>query len=235
MSDEICQTKQGWWVLKRDSHFSRWIEQAQRLDHDQPVLQILAPYIKPGGVVIDCGAALGDHTIFYLEKVGLAGMVYAFEPHPIQYECLVRNCPKAFCFNFALGDSLGQVSLFMEPLMVGSSRLIKEPGRWASHTVQVERIALDDVVPAKDISLIKIDVEGCEPEVIRGAEKIIYDCRPPIWMELNPEALSAQGHSAQEVKELLESLRYKVTRWYPEGAGWHGFEGGQCDMLCEPI
>jgi len=103
--DQIMQTPEGWWVMKHDTHFSRWVEQARRLDHDQPVLQKLAPYIKPGSTVYDLGAALGDHTIFYLNLVGPQGIVVAIEPHPVQFECLKRNCPRAYCVPYCTGGS----------------------------------------------------------------------------------------------------------------------------------
>ena len=232
--DEIMQTPQGWWVLKRDTHLSRWVEQAQRLDHDQPVLQKLLPYIKPGSVVYDLGAAIGDHTVFYLNAVGHHGIVVAFEPHPLEYECLKRNCPKALCFPFAVGETRDQVWLFHEPDCIGGSRLIDPATQWPM--TQHRRVTIDeDCSIAGQVSFMKIDIEGCEPAALRGARNTIMRDRPVIWLEINPTALERQGHTTNELRDVLENqLRYRVAYFYPDGGGWHGFGEGQCDALFVP-
>jgi FkbM family methyltransferase len=233
--DQIMRTPEGWWVLIDDTHISRWVEQTHRLDHDQTVLQQLHQYIRPGSTVIDAGAAIGDHTIFYLNAVGEDGKVYAFEPHPLQYLCLVRNCPRALCYPEALGETFGKVHLFHQPDIVAGSRLIDPKLQWPMS--ECDRVLLDDVVIEKDdVSFIKIDVEGCEPEVLRGAREILAKSRPMIWFEQNPEALQRQGHSIDEVRNLVAELGYQVVRFYPDGSSWQGSpdQKSQCDVLIAP-
>jgi FkbM family methyltransferase len=232
--DEIYQTKEGWWVLKNDTHLSRWVEQAQRLDHDRPVLDIIEPHIKPGSTVIDVGAAIGDHTIAYLKKVGRSGTVIAIEPHPYQYECLIRNCPQSINYRYALGEKYETVFLFMQPDIVAGSRLIDPELQWPG--LYVEKFPLDALgFNRGEVSLIKIDVEGCEPEVLRGGRQTIRAGRPVIWLEINPTALGRQGHSVEEIQAFLTEENYTVARAYPDGASWDGFQGAQCDFLCTPI
>jgi FkbM family methyltransferase len=233
--DEIMQTREGWWVMKHDTHFSRWVEQAQRLDHDQPVLQKLAPYIKPSSVVYDLGAALGDHTVFYLNAVGPKGVVIAFEPHPVQFECLKRNCPMALCIPCCVGEVQDEVWLFHEPDCIGGSRLIDPARQWPM--TKHRRVTIDDnCAIAGHVSFMKIDIEGCEPEALRGARRTIMQHRPVIWIEINPEALRRQNHTTEELKLLLEDgLNYRVAEFYPPGGGWNGFGEGQCDALCLPV
>jgi FkbM family methyltransferase len=233
--DQIMQTKEGIWVLKHDTHISRWVEQTQRLDHDQTVLQRLIPYIKEGTVVYDLGAAIGDHTTFYINQVGAKGTVVAIEPHPIQFECLKRNCPTAVCLPYLVGDARSeQIWLFHEPDCIGGSRVIDPARQWpmTSH----RRITIDqDCSLAGHVSFMKIDIEGCEPEALRGAHHTIWQNRPVIWLEINPTALERQGHSASELQDVLENqLQYRVAEFYPPGGGWHGFGDGQCDALFVP-
>jgi FkbM family methyltransferase len=230
--EEIMQTAQGWWVLKHDTHFSRWIEQAQRLDHDQPVLQKLAPHIKPGTVVYDLGAALGDHTIFYLNMVGPQGVVVAIEPHPLQFECLRRNCPKAYCVPHAVGETEDEVWLFHEPDCIGGSRLIDPATQWPM--TKHRRITIDrNCVIGGHVSFMKIDIEGCEPEALRGAHGTIMRNRPVLWIEINPEALERQKHSVNELRDVLENqLGYRVAEFYPDGS-WD-MPPILCDALCLP-
>jgi FkbM family methyltransferase len=232
--EQIQQTREGWWVLKEDTHLSRWVEQAQRLDHDQPVLKNLLPYIKPGSLVYDLGAAIGDHTIFYLNAVGPEGKVLAFEPHPVQFECLQRNCPKALCLPYALGETEGQVMLFHEPAVVAGSRLIDPALQWPGSVVR--QISLDkNCLIDGQISLMKIDIEGSETAALRGGRQTICRHKPTIWMEINPTALERQGSSSAELHEVLDSLGYRVAEFYPDGADWNGYEDGQCDALCLPV
>lgn len=232
--DQIIQTPEGWWVLKHDSHLSRWVEETKRLDHDQYVLQKLAPYIKPGSVVYDLGAALGDHTVFYLNAVGPQGIVVAFEPHPVQFECLKRNCPRAFCLPYCVGETTDTVYLFHEPDVIAGSRLIAPALNWpmTAHP----RITIDSncVFPGS-ISFMKIDIEGCEAQALRGARKTIMKHRPIIWLEINPIALERQGSSNADLKDVLENqLKYKAVEFYPEGGDWNGYNGQQSDALFLP-
>lgn len=234
MSDEIMQTPEGWWVLKDDTHLSRWVEQAQRLDHDQPVLQKLLPHIRPGSLVYDCGAALGDHTIAYLRAVEPKGIVCAFEPHPLQFECLRRNCPMALCLPYAVGEEEGEAWLFNQPDVVAGSRLVDPSCQWPM--TRVRRVTIDrNCVLAPPVSLLKIDCEGSEPEILRGARETIMRHRPVIWCEINPVALQRQGHTTNELQDVLENmLSYRVAEFYPEGADWHGYHDAQCDGLFLP-
>jgi FkbM family methyltransferase len=234
IDDQIMQSAQGWWILKDDTHLSRWVEQTQRLDHDQPVLQKLAPYIKPGTVVYDLGAALGDHTIFYMQVVGPNGIVVAIEPHPLQFECLRRNCPTALCLPYAVGETEGEVYLFHQPDIVGGSRLIDPALQWPM--TKVRRIAIDrNCILAPPVSFMKIDIEGCEAQALRGARETIKRHKPVIWMEINPIALERQGSSGEDLRLVVEQLGYRVAEFYPEGGGWNGMNGEtQCDCLCVP-
>lgn len=233
--DQIMQTPQGWWVLKHDTHISRWVEQTGRLDHDQPVLQKLLPYLRPGSVVYDLGAAIGDHTIFYLNAVGPSGTVIAFEPHPLQFECLKRNCPRALCLPYVVGETHDDtVWLFHEPDCIAGSRLIDPATQWPMS--QHRRVTIDaDCVIDGQVSFVKIDIEGCEPEALRGAHNMIMRDRPVIWLEINPAALERQQHSSNELRDVLENqLKYRVAEFYPPGGGWDGFGEGQCDALFVP-
>jgi FkbM family methyltransferase len=238
MIDAIMQTPEGWWVLKDDTHLSRWVEQGKRLDHDTPVLEKVRRYIQPGSVVYDLGAAIGDHTIFYLKVVGPTGSVIAFEPHPLQYECLRRNCPKAICLPFALGDTDDEVWLFNQPDIVAGSRLVDPAKQWPMSRCRrttIDQVAASSGVLGK-VSFFKVDIEGCEPAALRGARQTILRDRPVIWAEINPEALERQGHSVNELRDVLENqLRYKVAEFYPEGGSWDGFKSDQCDALFLPI
>src|SRR5438094_831380 len=106
----IGQTKEGWWILWEDMHLMA-VEKNLRLDWDQGMLTAIEPYIPKDGCVVDIGANIGCHTIFYLKCVGPKGLVVAIEPTDESFVCLTRNCPDAMCCHFALGETYGFCSM----------------------------------------------------------------------------------------------------------------------------
>ena len=78
-------------LLKDDQCICRFIRESGRLDHDQNMLPLLKEFIKNGDVVLDIGAFIGDHTIYYSKLVGDNGSVIAFEPNRDSFFCLEHN------------------------------------------------------------------------------------------------------------------------------------------------
>jgi hypothetical protein len=73
---------------------------------------------------------------------------------------------------------------------------------------------LDDVIPAADhsqVGFIKIDVEGAEEKLLRGAVKIIATSRPAILIEVEDEHLRRQGSSAARLRDLLKARGYHLA------------------------
>src|SRR5690606_5205548 len=88
--------------------------EAGRLDHDQNMLPLLRPYIPEGGAVIDIGAYIGDHTVFYAECVGDFGWVYAFEPNSDAFDCLEYNTAdlgNVFAVKVGVSDRASSIGL----------------------------------------------------------------------------------------------------------------------------
>ena len=166
ISDRLHQTPQGVWTIKGDTHFSKWAWESGRLDHDVGFTHLVASYITPDSVAIDVGANIGSHTIAYLRKGGVDGTVLAYEPNPLPFECLKRNCPTAICRPLAVGERIGMEHLRQCDENVGMSHL-------SQSGIEVEMTTLDhDVLQNlqmswKRVSLIKIDVEG----LTRGVER----------------------------------------------------------------
>jgi len=76
---------------------------------------------------------------------------------------------------------------------------------------QVTLTTLDELVPAEDrprLSLVKIDVEGAELRLLRGAAEVLASAKPDIVIEVEPEHLRRQGASVEEVKSLLQDAGY---------------------------
>lgn len=205
-------------VLEGDTHISHWVASQGRLDHDQYSLPIILEHINEGDVVIDAGAFIGDHTIAYLEKVKAAGCVFAFEPNPKAFQCLIHNCPKAKAFNYGLCSHAGEA--FLEVCDNVGASSIGEAGE------DIKLMCLDELNLDR-LDFMKLDVEGYELRALRGGEGLIDSFRPKMWIEINRLALEKQGASAREIFTFLLDYGYEISS-YPDASG------DQYDILCFP-
>lgn len=209
-------------VIEGDTHISKWVEQSGRLDHDQNTLPLLTPYLT--GTVIDVGAFIGDHTVFYAECVWPTGSVVAMEPNPAAFACLCHNIQEfsnVRCFRVALGAKSGSAAI-LQNANAGMAALV--PGD------DVPVVTLDSF-NLQDVSFIKIDAEGWECDVLEGARDTITRCRPVMLIEVNESALRAQGRSPAELIVKIEGLRYTLRNVYRG----EPMRGPQYDVLCEPL
>ena len=210
-------------VLENDTHISKWVEQSQRLDHDQNMLPLLNPYIHKGYTVLDVGGYIGDHTQYYVDRVGREGKVFAFEPNLAAFECLKFNMAKfsnVATFNMGASDSNHTISISQSD-NVG-----------ASHAVEgndVKCITIDSL-KLKECHFIKMDCEGMELKALNGAVNTIAKHKPTMLLEINRGALKRQGTSAEQVFLWLASNGYNSRNIYAE----QGFEDEQFDILCLP-
>jgi len=174
----------------------------------------IIPILKPGMWIIDGGAALGDHTRAYLDSAGPTGIVFAFEPHPEFFKCLVHNCGKsAICCNQVLwnergvkfyhhsGDGnvgAGQVNQNPNP----SSRLEKVYGPF-------ESVRIDDLGLSK-LDYMKLDIEGTEWFAMDGGKETIQRCKPIMVLEMNPGAAAAYHKTHHDIYALLDGWGYST-------------------------
>ncbi len=155
---------------------------------DVAVSEALHRLIDPGDVVADVGANLGYVTSLAAARAGAEGQVLAFEPHPRIYAMLERNIASwagrgaapVHAHQTALSDTTGTAQLdvgtaFHENMGLSS---LSENGPASSETsVSVALEQLDDVIGDGSIGLLKIDVEGHEPGVLRGSRRLLESGR----------------------------------------------------------
>jgi FkbM family methyltransferase len=148
--------------------------------------RLLTAYLKPGMTIVDAGANIGAHTLFFSRIAGPLGKVVALEP--------VRPSFHLLCCNLALNDLTNVRAL---PVGAGSTRGaavspqidLARPGNFGAAALssdgrgeEVTLIPIDELaLPACD--LIKIDVEGMEDEVIAGASSTIAKFQPLLYVE----------------------------------------------------
>jgi FkbM family methyltransferase len=170
-------------------------------DLDRKITWVCSRLVKPNDIVLDIGANLGLLSFVLSRLVGPNGQVHSFEPNPtmVSYirQAIVRNGVKNIAlYPFALGAAPDHLQLSIPALNAGAASLL--PARWQgedSTNVTVPVRTLSSIIREQRIGhirLIKMDVEGFEPEVIRGAADA-FTADPPdaILFELNDSAPNA--------------------------------------------
>lgn len=148
--------------------------------------------LQPGDQVIDAGANLGYMTMLFAARTGSAGLVHSFEPHPevgaalqanVERAEQARNAARVVIHRCALGATRGNANL-VETDYFAINQGTASIGRVSngegerlgrSHCVAVE--TLDECFPTERFALLKIDVEGFELEVLKGAERLLSEHR----------------------------------------------------------
>ena len=126
-------------------------------------------------IIIDCGANSGDLFIALEKNINSKNYI-AIEPNPIDFESLALNCPKGKLINKALGDKNTKLDFYISSSRGDSS--IIEPNIYED-IIRVDVIKIQDLVKdlqIKKIKLLKIEAEGFEPEILKGAEEILSLC-----------------------------------------------------------
>jgi FkbM family methyltransferase len=143
--------------------------------------------VKPGDIVIDCGAHVGVFTQSALAHG--AARVIAVEPEPVNLECLRRN----FAAEIASGrvilqpvgvwDSPGTMNLSIAEENSGENSMVLKPGKTA---IQVPVTTIDALVNQLGIShvnYIKMDIEGAERHALRGAAHTLRSSKPRLMLD----------------------------------------------------
>jgi FkbM family methyltransferase len=197
------------------------------LSRDDARILRLARAVLPGdGVFVDVGANVGLHTLAVAQHLaGGGGAVVAFEPHPVNYRLLTHNI-RQNRLRHVLAENLGLAEA--PATLTGTASAAG--GNWslASHgdyQFEVRLLRLDDYLrdhPVPRIDLMKIDVEGAEVRVLRGARRTIERFRPPIVFEVCPAWLTKmQTGPAELFAELLgqgytiHALPGRKSAWGP--------------------
>jgi FkbM family methyltransferase len=175
--------------------------------------QVLSQLIQPGATVVEVGANIGSHTVSIAKKVGPEGRVIAVEPQRIVHQYLSANISlnmlgNVECHWAACGVEPGELTVppmdyFTEELKNFGGLSLADGGE--GEPVRV--LPLDTIMRGRPAQLIKIDVEGMEVDVLRGASETILGSRPIIYAENDRPAKS------DELLSELWSYNYR-TYWH---------------------
>ncbi len=160
------------------------------------------------GIGLDVGANIGNHSAFlapYLQEV------HAFEPNPSAFRLLelnTQNISNIKAHNFGLSKSKVATTLYVDSQNVGGSSTIKGRG-FSNEEIEILLVPLDSLeLYNSKLQIIKIDVEGCEYEVLLGAHKTIQRSMPIILLEQFPSDFDS---SNQNCISLLSDFGYEFA------------------------
>lgn len=184
--------------------------------------------VNPDDIVIDVGAHLGWYTVNCAQVVGSGGTVYAFEPNPGVASWLTENCKRNGLTNvrierIALADKNGTTDFFVGGSdSLGSLKLVnaKRSNFERIHRIKVPLWTLDSYVKNKDfhrLKLIKVDAEGADLEVLKGAEKLLRKFHPYLIVEVYGLTWNTDVHRDKEILTYLEKLGYQAYAFVKGG------------------
>jgi FkbM family methyltransferase len=205
-------------------------------EREEKEVEFVCSLVKPGDTVIDVGANIGLLTVPLKQAVGEKGRVLAFEPQPRMFELLRENIEQndlaVEIFPLGLGEVFGKAGLphidYERPDNFGGVSLV--PGSEV-------KIATLDSFNLDQCNLIKIDVEGMEADVLRGARGMIGRLHPLLYVENDRIDRSAA------LIELISGLGYEMYWHMPELYNADNFNGVRenifpgtvtINMLCVP-
>ena len=162
-----------------------------------------------GDTIIEVGANIGAHTQFFANRVGQSGRVLAFEPQRIVFQTLCANIAinsltNVYTYQMALSNEEGEVLIPpIDYTKVGNFGGISlENAKKGEKVIQKK---LDSFIEDIDnLKLIKIDVEGMEEKVLRGAKEIIEKFKPFLYVE------NDRQEKSQDLIEYIQSLDYEL-------------------------
>ncbi|MBI2307776.1 MAG: FkbM family methyltransferase [Rhodocyclales bacterium] len=170
--------------------------------------------LQPGDIAIDIGAHVGLFSTLFRLGVGPTGAVYAFEPMPDTYRRLLHNVIHNRFTNvvplpLAIADRSGSALFHLHPGNEGECSLIGTPG---DETCQVQVTCLDelfgDILPKRP-RLLKIDAEGVEVAILKGATRFFETHAPDLVIcECKRGALAATGHSEWDLRNFFDTCDY---------------------------
>lgn len=156
--------------------------------------RLLCSLLRPGDVFVEAGANIGSLTVPMAQRVGPAGKGFAFEPQRQNYMMLCANmglngisCVQTRQAGLAAADAV-MTAMIYDPAVennYGDIRL----GAECEKREQVSVTTVDGLGLPR-CRLIKIDVQGMEPQVLEGAKATIAACRPALWVENDDRAAS---------------------------------------------
>jgi FkbM family methyltransferase len=198
--------------------------------NELPVQQALLGYLNPGDIFYDIGANVGFFTVIGAKLVGPSGQVYAFEPvsenaAAIRHNAKINDFSKVTVLEKAVSSSTGKGELLLAEYPGGHTLSTAGTPPDLKGSVTVDLVSIDDLVEQQRLTpptVVKIDVEGAEIDVLHGMSQTIKAFKPAIVYEVDDRNKESFRRKGQELEAFMKSLGYQIvpleaaypgTRW----------------------
>jgi FkbM family methyltransferase len=224
MISEIYENEDGKFIVFPNDAIAQHLKQNKLWEpHFKEVIKV---FIKPGAVVIDAGANFGYNSVLLGKQAGPEGTLVSFEPQRIIHQQLsgnliLNNIYNAITCQAALGDGSKKV-VNMRPVEyqadwvnIGDTSVGEDGEEVAIYTL--------DEIGLERVDFIKMDVQGYELFALQGAQNILTNQQPDLFIEIEPHQLIKFGVTEEQLLDYIKSFGYsiyKINNEYP------------CDHIC---
>jgi FkbM family methyltransferase len=187
-------------------------------NYEEENFNFFKDHCKPGMTTLDIGAHFGLFAVFFQKTSN--GVVYAFEPTRETLKILketvaINQCnDKVHVVEMAVDKEAGVANFFIHSTVGGRGNTLVKDAKlgMTSTSYEVKVTSVDLFVKEKgiEVSCIKIDAEGAELGVLKGAAETITKWKPLILLSIHPEPIQSRGDSLKEIWDLLQQFGYKV-------------------------
>lgn len=183
--------------------------------YDEHIKSIAQRVLRPGDIAVDIGAHVGLVSRPLAKLVGTSGRVFAFEPDPSLFGMLKHNVAtftQISPHQVAISDQSSRATFHLHPTSGMSNSLVNT---WeGGSSISVECTSFDDWISRNAVSkirLIKIDVEGAEPLVLRGMHQTLSgESKPSVILEFCPGNLGG-AEAESMIFEILQGHGYRIS------------------------
>jgi FkbM family methyltransferase len=182
--------------------------------YDPAKRRFLRASCAPGATVLDIGAHLGLYTVVMARAVGPTGRVVAFEPTPATVDELRRTVAlndvgdRVEIRSMAVGAVPGRLPFHDTGDALSNANSLVRIDR-ATTSFDVEVTTVDAVADGRPIGCVKVDVEGGEVDVLRGATSTMSTSRPAIALEVHPATIGEAGVRA--IAAIVDEHDYELA------------------------
>jgi len=193
-------------------------------DAEPHILAWIEDMARPGDTFLDVGANVGWISLVASRCVGAGGRVVAFEPSPpliglLRYHKRVNLASNLTVESSAVSDRPGRAMLYLQNAgmsalnsLTRTAVMVRDGTDSQGATVEVAKLTLDEYCRQKNLGprIIKIDVEGAELMVLRGAREILQRYSPTLILAVHPAQIPEGG--TDELFALLADHGYEIRR-----------------------
>ena len=192
--------------------------------HEKEIIDDLPSLLQGVNSFVDIGSSLGQY-VFFANKYIKNGTIFAIEPDPIRYEELERNCKKwetqfmnnnkLIAINGAVAEEDCEITFYStDNSMSGGLFPHKSRSNVNWDEIMVKGLKLDNLFKEDAPDFVKMDVEGVELRVLKGARKILKNGRTNFLIELHGWVDPEGQKNKNEVYKFLEEFGYRPVKVY---------------------